>query len=204
MHPILKPAACLVLAFGLAGAATAAAPPAKAPAARPGASAPSWVVDKANSRIRFKSAFSGAAFEGGFSRWDARINFDPKNMAGSKAVVSVDLASVATGDSDRDQTLPTDDWFNTAKFPKATFTTSSIKDLGGGKYQAVGILNLKGVSRPVTLPFTLAITGDTARMNGSVVLNRTQFKVGEGQFSTAETVPFEVTVNVAVTAKRGK
>jgi polyisoprenoid-binding protein YceI len=206
MHPTLRAAACLSLAVGVgaSGLAFAAAAPAKkpAPAAAPAGKVSTWTVDKANSRIRFKSAFGGAAFEGGFDRWDAQIAFDPKNLAASKVTATIDLASAKTGDADRDQTLPTDEWFNTAKFPRATFTTSAIRDAGGGKYQAVGTLNLKGVSKPVTLPFTLAITGDQARMTGSVVIKRNDFGVGQGQFAGADTVPFEVTVNIAVAAKR--
>ena len=52
------------------------------------------------------------------------------------------------------------------------------------------------------LPFTLAIAGAQARMNGQVALNRSVFGVGKGQFASAETVPFEVAVTVAVAAKR--
>lgn len=206
MHSTLRAAACLILIAGVGagGAAFAATPPAKkpAPAAAPAGKVATWAVDKANSRIRFKSSFGGAAFEGGFDRWDAQIAFDPKNLAASKVTVSVDLASAKTGDADRDQTLPTNEWFDTAKFPRATFTTTAIRDAGGGKYQAVGTLNLKGVTKPVTLPFTLAITGAQAKMTGAVVIKRNDFNVGQGQFAGADTVPFEVTVNVAVAAKQ--
>ena len=55
-------------------------------------------------------------------------------MATAKVVVTVDVGSAATGDADRDQAMPTADWFAAQKFPKAVFTTSAIKDLGGGKY----------------------------------------------------------------------
>ena len=205
MRPLFRTALCLsaALCLGLGGAAVAAdaKKAAPAPAAAKGAAA-AWTVDKANSKIRFRSAFSGTAFEGGFAKWDAQIAFDPKNLAGSKAVVSVDLASAGTGDSDRDSTLPTADWFNVPKFPRAVFTTTAFKDLGGGKYEAAGTLSLLGVTKPVTLPFTLAITGDTAKMSGQVVLNRSQFGVGQGQFAAADTVPFEVTVPITVVAKR--
>jgi polyisoprenoid-binding protein YceI len=206
MRHSLRLALCLsaALSLGLGGAATAAAArkPGPAPAAGARSAAPAWSVDKTNSKIRFRSTFGGTAFEGGVSRWDAQIHFDPSNLAGSKAVVSVDLASATSGDADRDQTLPTADWFDVAKYPRATFTSTAIKALGGGRYQATGALNLKGVTRPVTLPFTLTITGDTARMQGQVVLNRSQFGVGQGQFAGAETVPFEVTVPITVVAKR--
>jgi polyisoprenoid-binding protein YceI len=166
------------------------------------AAAPAWKADKANSKIGFKSAFSGTAFEGGFSRWDAQINFDPKNLPASKVVVTVDLASAMSGDSDRDQALPTADWFDAAKFPRAVFTTTAIKDLGGGRYQAMGTLSLKGVVRPVTLPFTLQISGDTAKMTGQAIINRSQFNVGQGQFAGADAIPLEVTVPVSVVARR--
>lgn len=201
----LRLSACLALAAG--GSALAATAAVKKPvpppaAAKPTAGANAWTVDKANSKIRFRSAFSGTAFEGGFSRWDAQINFDPKNLAASKAVISVDLASVSSGDSDRDEALPSADWFNVAKSPRAVFTTTAITGGTGGKYIAAGTLSLRGVTKPIVLPFTLSITGDTARMTGQVVLNRSQFGVGQGQFTAADTVPFEVTVPVTVVAKR--
>ena len=174
------------------------------PSLAAGSSAPAaaWIVDKAQSKINFRTSFSGMAIVGGFSKWDAQINFDPKNLAGSKVVVTVDLASVNSGDPDRDGTLPGPDWFNVAKTPRAVFTATSFKDLGSGRFEAEGVLNLRGVSKPVALPFSLAITGANAKMSGQVVLNRSQFGVGQGQFQSAETVPFEVTVPVTVVAKR--
>ncbi len=166
------------------------------------APAPNWTVDAANSKLGFRGAMNGDAFNGLFHRWSAQIAFDPKNLAGSKAVVSVDVASAATGDADRDQAMPTADWFSAKTQPKATFATTAFKDLGGGKYQASGDLTIRGASKPVVLPFTLAISGDTARMNGSLVLNRTAFGIGQGQWKTGDVVATEVTVTVALTAHR--
>ncbi|MEO6340094.1 MAG: YceI family protein [Caulobacteraceae bacterium] len=198
---VLSALASLALAGPVLAAAKAApAKPAAAPAAKGGVA--KWNVDKAASKLGFKSTFSGTAFEGAFKTWTADIAFDPKNLAASKAVVSVDLVSAATGDESRDESLPTDDWFATGKFPKATFTTTAIKDMGGGKYQAAANLNLRGVVKPVTLNFTLAITGDTAKMNGTATVDRSQFGVGQGQWKAADTVPFPVTVVVNITAKR--
>jgi len=166
------------------------------------APAPNWAVDAANSKLGFRGAMNGDAFNGVFHRWSAQIAFDPKNLAGSKAVVSVDVASAVTGDADRDQAMPTADWFSAQTQPKATFVATAFKDLGGGKYQASGDLTIRGVKKPVVLPFTLAISGDTARMNGSLVLNRTAFGIGQGQWKTGDVVATEVTVTVALTARR--
>ena len=160
-----------------------------------------WTVDPA-SKLTFQGAMNGQAFNGTFKRWSAQIVFDPKALAASKAVVTVNVASAATGDADRDQAIPTDDWFAADKFAQATFVSRDFRDLGGGKYVADGDLTVRGVKKPVTLPFTLAISGDTARMNGAIVLNRTAFGVGQGQWKTGEVVDTKVTVNVALTAHR--
>ena len=160
-----------------------------------------WTVDP-SSKLQFQGRVNGDAFTGGFRRWSANIVFDPKALGASKAIVTIDVTSAATGDADRDQALPSADWLAAQRFPKAVFTTTSIKDLGGGRYQAAGDLSIKGVHKPVVLPFTLAITGDTARMIGQLVLNRTALGIGQGQWSTPDVVDTKVVVSVALTAHR--
>jgi polyisoprenoid-binding protein YceI len=184
-----RAAAIAALAFvALAGAAHAAP-------------APHWTVDPA-SKLGFTGKFGGEAFNGAFRRWTAQIAFDPRNLAGSSVQVSIDMTSATTGDNDRDSALPGPDWFAAAKFPRASFVTREIKDLGGGRFQAIGDLTIRGVSHPVALPFTLAISGDTARMNGQLAINRTAFGVGQGQWKTGETIDTQVVVGVALTAHR--
>jgi len=167
-------------------------------AAQPGG----WAVDMARSKLGFDSSYSTTRFSGAFKAWSAIIQFDPANLAASKATVTIDLASATTGDPDRDETLPEPDWFSTAKFPRATFTTGAIKALGGDKYQAVGTITMKGLSKPATLNFTVQIKGKTAVMNGQAVLDRTLWNVGEGQFKDEKPVPHAVTVNVSIAANR--
>jgi polyisoprenoid-binding protein YceI len=98
--------------------------------------------------------------------------------------------------------MPTDDWFAAKKFPKATFVTTGFKALGGDRYQAAGNLTIRGVSKPITLPFTLTITGNAAHMTSAISLNRTVFGVGQGQFATGESVPLDVAVNINLSAHK--
>ena len=166
------------------------------------APAPAWTVDKGASKVAFSSSFDGGPFTGSFRRWDAAIRFDPANLAGSSAVVTFDMTSAVTGDASRDGALPQDDWFAAGKFPRATFTAKSFKALGGARYQAVGDLTIRGVTRPLVLPFTLVITGGVAKMTASVALNRLAFGVGQGEWKATEVVPGAVTVNISLTARR--
>ncbi|MEY4248821.1 MAG: hypothetical protein RJA87_454 [Pseudomonadota bacterium] len=165
-------------------------------------SATRWTVDKAASRVGFEAAMNGEGFTGTFKRYDTQISFDPKDLKGSKAVVSIDMTSAFTNEQTRDESLPTADWFNADKFPRATFVTKGFTALGGGKYQAAGDLTLKGVSKPIVLPFTLVISGDTAKMTSAIIVNRLVFGVGQGQWKTEEAIPARVTVRIALTAKK--
>ena len=166
--------------------------------------APRWVVDPAHSTLAFESSAEGAAFEGHFDRWSADIHFDPKNLAASKVTVEVDTSSVLTGDSGRDQTAQGGDWFFSTMFPKAVFVSRSIKDLGGGKYEADGDLTLRDKTQPLALPFTLAIKGDEADMHSEVDVDRTLWGFGSGEYGGADIVPFKVGLKIDVVAHLAK
>lgn len=172
------------------------------PTAAQAATAPAWAVDMSASRLSFQSSLGGEPFTGLFQRWRADIRFDPKDLAASSVQVKVDMTSARTGTSERDEALPGDDWFAASKFGQATFAAKTFKDLGGGRYQAIGTLNLRGVTRPLTLAFTLKIEGNQARMVGGTVIDRHAFGVGQGQFAGADSVPFAVNLRVSIAAKR--
>ncbi|MFI4975921.1 MAG: YceI family protein [Caulobacterales bacterium] len=181
--------AALALALASTAAPAIAAPPA-------------WAVDKAASHLTFSSSVQGAPFSGQFRLWDAAIRFDPKDLAHSSVVATIDMASAVSGDKDRDISMPTEDWFWTSRFPRATFAAAAFRATGPGRYEAVGTLSMRGVSKPLTLPFSLAITGASAKMSARVGINRLAFGVGQGEWQTTETVPAAVVVSVDLTAHR--
>jgi polyisoprenoid-binding protein YceI len=166
------------------------------------AAPPSWTVDKAASRLTFTSAVSGQAFTGRFARWDAAIHFDPKDPAHSDVVATIDITSAATGNGDRDAELPDQDWFWTSHFPRASYVARSFQAAGPGHYVAIGVLTVRGVAKPLNLPFSLTINGAAAHMTGAIGLNRLAFGVGQGEWAAVDTVPANVTVNVDLTAHR--
>jgi polyisoprenoid-binding protein YceI len=166
------------------------------------AAPPAWVVDKAASRLTFASSVSGQAFTGRFARWDAAIHFDPKDLAHSDVAATIDLTSAATGSGDRDAELPDQDWFWTSRYPRASYVAKSFQATGAGRYVAVGVLTIRGVARPLNLPFALAINGAAAHMTGAIALNRLAFGVGQGEWAATDTVPAGVSVTIDLTAHR--
>jgi len=200
-----KAAALAVIAgLSVAGVAVALAPAGRATHAVLLPAAPVWIVDNAASRLTFRAAVSGQNFDGVFKKWDAQIAFDPRNLKASHAAVTIDVASVVTGDPTRDQMLPTPDFFSVAKFPKASFVTTAIVQTSPGHYQAIGDLRIKGVARRVAMPFTLSIVKDVAKMDGALTIDRSWFAIGQGQYASAETVASNVTVIVKLAAKKSR
>jgi polyisoprenoid-binding protein YceI len=63
---------------------------------------------------------------------------------------------------------------------------------------------MRGVTKPVDLPFKLTIAGDKAQMRGETSLDRTLFGVGQGEFKETGQVPAKVTVRVQLNATRDK
>lgn len=163
-----------------------------------------WTLDAAHSTLGFTGSQSGDAFHGRFRHFTARIDFDPAHPADGHVLVSVDMTSATTGDSDRDSRLPDPDWFDASKYATATFDAPHLKPVGGDAYDAVGTLSLRGISHPLTLPFKLTVSGDTAHATGTVSIKRDDYGVGQGQWASGEWVALDVAVTFDITAMRGK
>jgi polyisoprenoid-binding protein YceI len=196
------------IVLAVAGAATTALaqPKAAAPSAAPAAAkatvraAPEWRVTPAQSSIGFASSLDGAAFRGTFTRWTAAIRFDPANLPGSSVRVVIDPTSANSGMAERDGTLREADWFDTNRHRSAIFEATTFRSTGAGRYEAVGTLTIKGRATPVTLPFTLAITGANADMSAALNLDRT--KLGLGAAMPVSSIPANVAVSIRVRATR--
>lgn len=168
-----------------------------------GAAPPRWTIDPKASSIGFAGTVYGQGFSGRFERFSADIRFDPADPATGTAVVLIDLASARTGDATRDATLPGADWFDAARTPQARFEARRFsRAASGGGYVAAGTLTIRGIARPLTLPFTLVIAGSTARMTARLTLDRSQWGIGQGQFKSGEVVALAVPVTISLTATR--
>jgi cytochrome b561/polyisoprenoid-binding protein YceI len=160
-----------------------------------------WTVAK-SSTLGFTASWAGDAIEGQFKRWTADILFSPDALDRSKLTVAIDMSSATTGDDQRDSSLPGDDFFATATHPKAIFTASTFRKTGEGRFVADGTLDLRGVKKPLSLPFTLKIDGDTATARGVTTLDRTAFGVGQGEWASTDQIGGKVKVSFAITAKK--
>ena len=148
----------------------------------------------AQSEIVFVSKQMGVPVEGRFKKFDAQLSFDPAKPETSKIAMTVDVASATLGVPESDAELPKAPWFNTAKFPQATFQSTSAKGLGGGKFEISGKLSIKGHAQDVVVPVTLTQNGATTLATGVLPIKRLVFKIGEGEWSDTGMVADDVQV----------
>lgn len=153
----------------------------------------------AQSEIAFLTRQMGVPVEGKFRRFDAQVTFDPKQLTAARISFTIDLGSATIGTAETEAELLKPDWFDTRKFPQATFTSTAVKQVGAGKLDVVGTLSIKGSSQPVTVPVLLAPSGTFTTATGSFTLKRLDFRIGDGDWKDTSVVANEVQVRFKLT-----
>ncbi len=151
------------------------------------------------SEIVFVSRQMGVPVEGHFKKFDAQIAFDPAKLATSKVAFTVDTGSATLGVKETDAELPKAVWFNVPKFPQATFQSTVIKAVGGGKFEVAGKLAVKGNTQDVVVPVTLAQNGANTVATGQFTIKRLAFKIGENEWADTSMVADDVQVRLKLT-----
>ena len=142
------------------------------------AQARDWQVDPAQSTLTFKDAYQGETFEGRFKKFDAAISYDEADLAKAKFDVKIDVASVDTASSERDDSLKGSDFFDQKKFPQAHFVTTSFAKGADDAVVAQGTLTIRDQTRPVTLKVKFVSNGDHATLDVDTTLKRLDFGLG--------------------------
>ncbi|MBV8660204.1 MAG: YceI family protein [Burkholderiales bacterium] len=151
-------------------------------------------VDAAKSSVKFVYSQMNVPVEGQFKKFTADVTFDPAKPETGKVSIAIDLSGADAGSGDANQALQLKDWFDTAHYPKTSYATTQLKALGGGRFQAVGQLSLKGRNGALTVPFTARADGNGQWLEGSFPLSRLAWKVGEGDWADTGTVADAVQV----------
>lgn len=157
-------------------------------------------VAAAASRVDFSYKQMGVGMDGRFGKSDIQLAFDPAKPEAGRAAIEIELASINTGSAEANAEVAGKAWFDSARHPKAVFRSSSVKALGGNRFEAAGTLTIKGRSREVVAPFSFTPQGDNGRFEGSFVIKRNDFGIGEGEWADPAIVANEIVVKFHVQA----
>jgi len=141
-----------------------------------------WNFDPAHSSIRFAADHMVISeVEGQFSTYDGSVVATKEDFSDAKINFVIDVNSVDTDNEKRDGHLKSADFFETEKYPKMTFVSTSVEKIAEGKYNLKGKLTLHGVTKEISLAMTYGGTvkdpwGNTkAGLKVTGVINRTDF-----------------------------
>lgn len=168
----------------------------------PDALATEWVMDPKNSDLKFVPTYEGLEAPGRFNQFDVRLRFYPESPQNGQLDVSVNLSSADMDSDDINDAIAQKEWLHVTRFPQAHFRSTKIVINGKHAYLAHGMLSLKGIERPIDVPFTWNDAGNRARMQGEFVVKRTNFNIGTGEWSTGNVIGMDVKVGFKVELRR--
>jgi polyisoprenoid-binding protein YceI len=143
-----------------------------------------WTVDAAHSRIGFTARHAMVTkVRGSFTDFTATAQLNAENPAASHVDVTIEVASVNTGNEQRDGHLRTNDFFDAETYPQIRFVSTDVERIDAENYRLTGDLTIKGITKPVTVDFeftgiaTDPFGNERAGFEGKATINRKDWGV---------------------------
>jgi len=159
----------------------------------PAAAAP---IDASRSSLTATFRQMNVPVEGAFKRISGDVVFDVARPQDARAALDIDLASFDLGPGTEDYAVETrrKDWFDTTRFPRATFTLDCARALGGDRFEARGKLSLKGRVLDLVAQVVRRSESGVQVFEGQLPIRRLVFGIGEGEWRDPSVVADEVVV----------
>jgi polyisoprenoid-binding protein YceI len=164
---------------------------------------PTWLIDRARSRVGFSvKHLVIATIHGQFRDYRGTIELDPADFTRSRFEGEIEVASIDTANADRDAQLRTNDFLCVRQFPQLRFRSERIEPAGRGAYRVTGALTVRGTTRPIALEVSYKGDGASVRLSARGVLLRKDFglELGPvleaGGLAIGEKVKLEVEVTL--------
>jgi polyisoprenoid-binding protein YceI len=152
---------------------SSAVAPVSAPAV---ASATSYAITPASSKVEWTGSKVTGSHDGSFTAFSGNVDY-----AGSveKSVVSIDIdaTTITTTPQMLLDHLKSPDFFDTAKFPKASFVSTSITQKEGTTYTVTGNLDLHGTKKAISFPATITANAEGVDAKATFSINRKDFGI---------------------------
>lgn len=148
------------------------------PIATPATTGERYSISNDNSKIEFVGSKVTGSHNGSFQKFSGTIDYAGQPEK-SQVSVNIDMNSVETDTAKLTEHLKTADFFEVSKYPQATFQSTEIKAGGekGGTHTVTGNLQLHGVTKSITFPATINVTGDAVTVDSTFAINRKDFGI---------------------------
>jgi polyisoprenoid-binding protein YceI len=147
------------------------------------AEAAAYKVNAPHSGVTFTIRHFVSEVEGRFKDFAGTIKYDKDNPANSSVQFTVQTASINTDNADRDKHLSSPDFFDVAKFPTISFTSTGVKAKDAKTLDVTGDFTMKGVTKRITIPVT--VQGAMKTPQGEKAGFRTTFSVNRMDYGVS-------------------
>lgn len=114
-----------------------------------------WVSNKDHSEVMFQVPYMTVSeLSGRFGDYEARVDFDDKTLEPKNIQVTIESASIDTGNKMRDGHLKGADFFESREYPQMIFIGKSVTKVAANSYKVLGSLKIKNVTKQVSVEFT--------------------------------------------------
>jgi polyisoprenoid-binding protein YceI len=135
-------------------------------------------ISPENSKVEFVAAKVTRSHQGSFKQFAGSIDLAPNSIPDSRVTIDIETKSVVTDTDDLTNHLKTPDFFDIAKYPKATFVSTKIEPgAAGATHTVTGNFDLHGVKKSITFPATIQIAADSVTVNAEFSINRKDFGI---------------------------
>lgn len=136
-------------------------------------------ITPADSKVEFVAAKVTRSHNGSFKQFSGQIDLAPNSVPGSRVSIDIDMSSVVTDEDQLTGHLKTPDFFDVAKFPKASFVSTKIEPAttDGDTYNVTGNFDLHGVKKSIAFPATIKVTPDSVAVDAEFAINRKDFAI---------------------------
>ncbi len=145
----------------------------------PKTGAETLTISPENSKVDFVAAKVTRSHNGAFKQFSGSIDLVNNSPEQSIVAINIDAASVTTDDDQLTGHLKTADFFDVAKYPKATFVSTKIEpnNANGATHTITGNFDLHGVKKSISFPATIQISPDSVSANAEFSINRKDFSL---------------------------
>ena len=111
-----------------------------------------WAIDPAHTEVVFKvKHLVITTVSGTFSAFDGEVYSENDDFDGAEVNFSIDVNSISTNNTDRDNHLKSNDFFAADQYPKITFENGILRKTTSGDYKLTGDLTIRDVTKPIEL-----------------------------------------------------
>lgn len=163
-----------------------------------------YLITPQNSRVEFVASKVTGSHNGSFKDFSGEIDYAGQAEK-SRVTVTIKMASVQTDTDDLTKHLQTPDFFDVAKYPQATFTSTEIKPGGdkGATHTVTGNFQLHGVTKSITFPATIVPNADAITVETTFSINRKDFGINYAGAAN-NLIRDEVVMSLHIKAERAK